>query len=104
MAKKKVSRRPLSIRERQNREQNKEEVVLARITNTSKQMVPIHLRPPIGRNGKRIDFYFGAEDKRLSPNKSIVVDLSRTYDSQITRLKQKKMISVIIEQDKVEEE
>jgi hypothetical protein len=60
------------------------------ITNISKQLISIHLNPP-----KNVDFYIGAEDKRLRPGQTYQFNASRVRLDQVERLQKMGKISVV---------
>ena len=60
------------------------------IQNISNQVIPIHMRPP-----KDIDFYLGAQDVRLHPNKNKTFKKSRLWLEQIERLQKQRKIQVL---------
>ena len=90
-----MATRPKTMREIQGEkaDQGRGEV---RIINISKQVVPIHMRPP-----KVVDFYIGAEDKRLYPGKSFMFKKSRLWIEQVDRLQKQGKIQVNYDSDKV---
>lgn len=59
-----------------------------RIHNTSKQMIPLQVKPPAG------DFYLHEQQVRLYPNKDVVLPKDHVLEEQITNLKAKAMIKV----------
>jgi hypothetical protein len=93
MAKKAV-KRPPTMRELQARKREKVDVRHIKIQNISNQLVKIHLQPKLKENGKREDFYVGAEDINLHPNKMVEVREDRTWKSQLDRLQKKRKIKV----------
>jgi len=66
-----------------------------RILNVSKQLVPIHLKPPRKQDGDRTDFYVGAQDVRLGPGQDHLFDADRIWSSQITRLQKQGRIRIV---------
>ena len=66
------------------------------ITNISKQMIPIHLDAPI-INGKKLDFYVGAQDIHLKIGQTFTFRKDRIRRPQLDRLKKMGKISIISE-------
>lgn len=58
-----------------------------KITNTSRQMVPIQVKPPAG------DFYLHERSVRLGAGKSVVLPSDHLMPSQLENLKARTMIS-----------
>lgn len=67
---------------------------VVRVTNVSKQRVPIQLRPPLDDSGKRIDFFIGERTIYLSPSESDNFPEDQLMSEQIKNLSKKGMIRV----------
>lgn len=65
------------------------------IQNICKQLVKIHQKPRMRDNGKREDFYVGAEDVNLYPNKIVELREDRVWKEQLDRLAKKRQIKVL---------
>jgi hypothetical protein len=70
------------------------------VMNVSKQIVPIHLRPPYIDNNKRADFFVGAQDLRLRPGQQFRIKKNRCWMGQIERLSKQRCIAVIADTQK----
>lgn len=84
-------KRPMTqkeIREKKSRGAADKDTIT--IQNISKQLITIHARPK-----EKKDFYISAQDVHLRPGKMVTLPKSRLWESQITRLGSRKMISVI---------
>lgn len=94
-----AQKRPLTVREIQASKvsKHKDRVI---ILNTSKQLVPIHLRSPRDKEGKRVDFYVGARDVRLRPGQKFEFNKDLLWDTQVDRLQKQGKIQVIYDSEK----
>jgi len=102
MAAKRIQKRPLSIREIQAAKSQQHEVGTLLISNISKQKLNIHLRPPV-INGKRMDFYVGAQDIALIPGQSYPFKKDRLWMEQVNRLRQEGKVAVLADSDIAEQ-
>jgi hypothetical protein len=89
--------RPKTMREIQAEKASSVGKAEVRILNISKQVIPIHLRPPSG-----VDFYVGAEDVRLYPGKSKMFKKHRLWLPQVDRLKKQQKVQVVYDSDVAE--
>ena len=87
-------KRPPTMREIQATKE-KPEVKKYKIENICKQLVKIHLQPRVRDNGKRDDFYVGAEDVNLYPNKIVELREDRVWKEQLIRLAKKRQIKIL---------
>jgi len=87
-------KRPPTMREIQAAKE-KPEVKNYVIQNICKQLVKIHQKPRMRDNGKREDFYVGAEDVNLYPNKIVELREDRVWKEQLDRLAKKRQIKVL---------
>jgi hypothetical protein len=87
-------KRPPTMREIQAAKE-KPEVKNYIIQNICKQLVKIHQKPRMRDNGKREDFYVGAEDVNLYPNKIVELREDRVWKEQLDRLAKKRQIKVL---------
>jgi hypothetical protein len=76
--------------------EKKKETGTITVTNISKQMVPIHLDSPIV-NGKKLDFYVGAQDIHLKIGQTFTFRKDRIRRPQLDRLKKMGKIQIISE-------
>ena len=83
--------KPLTPREIKKTKKAKltEEYVM--ISNISKQMIPIQLRPPTG-----VDFYAGEQSVPLTKGKSAKFPKSRLRMAQVDNLQKSGMIRVVL--------
>jgi hypothetical protein len=86
-------KRPPTMREIQAAKE-KPDVKKYTVQNISKQLVKIHLQPKI-RDGKRDDFYVGAEDVNLFPTKIVELREDRVWKEQLDRLAKKRQIKIL---------
>jgi hypothetical protein len=91
--------RPKTMREI-SAEKKKEAGVIT-VSNISRQMIPIHLNPPIV-NGKKLDFYVGAQDIHLKIGQTFTFRKDRIRRPQLDRLKKMGKISIISETSPVD--
>lgn len=68
-----------------------------RIYNSSKQMIPLQVKPPAG------DFYLHEQQVRLYPNKEVTLPKDHVLEEQITNLKAKSFIKVTYDSEALEE-
>ncbi len=68
-----------------------------RIYNSSKQMIPIQVKPPGG------DFYTSEQQIRLAPGKDVVLPKSHLRMAQIDNLKRRRMLKVVYDSDTADE-
>lgn len=68
--------------------QAKVEQPMTRIYNSSKQMIPIQLRPPGS------DFYRSEMQVRVSPGESVLVPKSHVNEDQINNLRKRRLIRI----------
>jgi len=87
-------KRPPTMREIQAAKE-KPDVKKYKVQNISKQLVKIHLQPRVRDNGKRDDFYVGAEDVNLYPNKIVELREDRVWKEQLNRLAKKRQIKIL---------
>jgi len=87
-------KRPPTMREIQAAKE-KPDVKKYKVQNISKQLVKIHLQPRVRDNGKRDDFYVGAEDVNLYPNKIVELREDRVWKEQLDRLAKKRQIKIL---------
>jgi hypothetical protein len=87
-------KRPPTMREIQAAKE-KPDVKKYKVQNISKQLIKIHLQPRVRDNGKRDDFYVGAEDVNLYPNKIVELREDRVWKEQLDRLAKKRQIKIL---------
>jgi hypothetical protein len=88
----KPNARPRTIREIKADKERKQEEDKGTITvtNTSGQMLPIHLNAPKG-----VDFFFGAQDIRLKRGQTYAFKKNRVRMDQLMRLQKMGKLQVI---------
>jgi hypothetical protein len=83
-----MMKRPATVKEIQSAQPKSEGRV--RILNISQQLIKIHLKPPTG-----VDFYLGAQDVCLGPNKSYTFKRDRLWMEQVTRLEKQGKLQIL---------
>ena len=89
-----MATRPRTIREMQADKEKETISPTMTIQNICKQLIKIHLRPP-EKNGKKVDFFVGAEDINLNPLQTHVFKKSRLWLGQVDRLQKTRKIVVL---------
>jgi hypothetical protein len=93
-----MATRPKTVREMQVEKKREAKQGEVQIINISKQLIKIHLRPPIV-NGKQLDFFIGAQDINLTPNQMHIFKKGRLRMDQVNRLQKMRKISVVWDTD-----
>ena len=96
-----MATRPKTMREISAEKKNRKDIPTITISNISKQLIKIHLDPPIV-NGKKLDFYVGAQDIELKRNQTHTFRKDRIRMDQVTRLQKMGYVSIV--HDNVEED
>lgn len=92
-----MANRPRTIREMQTERQKVRTASEVTILNISQQLITIHQRAPKG-----VDFYIGAQDIRLRPNKSHTFKKNLLWMEQVERLAKRQKISIIADTEKLQ--
>lgn len=71
----------------------KQKAQYIRIYNSSKQMIPIQVRPPKG------DFYTSEQQVFINPGKDVLLPKSHIIDDQVSNLQARKMIKVVYDSE-----
>lgn len=93
-----MAKRPMTVREMKTAKKQQEKVGTITVSNISNQAYKIHLKPPI-INGKKVDFYVGAQDINMIPGRTHSFKKDRLWMQQIDRLKKQRLLSIISDSD-----
>ena len=75
----------------------KKQTHVIRIYNSSKQMIPIQVKPPAG------DFYLHEQQIQLYPGRDVTLPKDHVIEDQISNLKSKAFIQVTYDSSTLEE-
>jgi hypothetical protein len=99
-----MAKRPLTMREMRAAKTASNEGGIMMLLNISKQLVHVHLKPPLVNGNKRADFYVGAQDVPLKPGQSYKFRKNRLWIEQVTRLCKQRCLQVISDTEKLVED